>query len=185
MKQDKRIERNSQSILALRDLLREVASNPKPYLTNDSLLKALHSQGNLAKFNDISSGIHASSLNTVKRMAEAVIEGGFDTIDRLRLAAREAVTQEETKGSRSSKRNKLGLEKRLKELELENKFLREDLAQLTLAFQKSLVQGRHYALSSDKSAVLALCDREQRIILDTLSLLKRPISTNFSKFRDE
>jgi len=178
---DKRVERNTQSVFALRELLRDAIKNPADYLENNNFQNALKSQGALSKYCDEARGVCPSSLNTVKRIAEIALEGGFDALDRLRADAFDAIATAKAKGLRSNKVGKIGLVKRVKELEQENQALREDLLLLTLAFEKSLTQGKNYALKADGDAVLALCKREQRELLDTLSLQKHPLSTNVMK----
>jgi hypothetical protein len=168
-------------VLALRELLRDAIKNPTTYLENNDFQNALKSQGSLSKYCDESKGICPSSLNTVKRIAEIALEGGFDALDRLRADAFDAIAIDKAKGFQSNKVGKIGLAKRVKELEQENQALREDLLLLTLAFEKSLAQGKNYALKMDNDAVLALCKREQRELLDTLSLRRHPVSTNVTK----
>ena len=174
---DKRVERNAQSVLALRELLQDAIKNPAAYLESNDFQNALKSQGALSKHCDESRGICPSSLNTVKRIAEIALEGGFDTLDRLRTDAFNAIATKKAKGLKSKKGGKIGLVKRVKALEHENQALREDLLLLTLAFEKSLVQGKNYALKAEVNTVLALCKREQRELLDSLSLRKHPVPT--------
>jgi hypothetical protein len=181
---DKRVERNTQSVLALRELLRDAMQNPAAYLEDQDFQNALKSQGALSKYGDESKGIYPTSLNTVKRIAEFALEGGFDALDRLRAGALDAIASEKAKGLRSNKVGKIGLAKRVKELELENQSLREDLLLLTLAFEKSLGQGKNYAQKADGDAVMALCRREQRELLDSLSLRKHPVTTNVTKLHE-
>jgi len=180
---DKRVERNTQSVIALQELLRDVISNPTSYTNHSSLRDSLTSQGSLAKFNDESKCIFASSINTIKRIAEASLNGGFDSLNRLRIGAQESLAKEESKKTRSNKVDKIGLVKRVNELEDENQSLRQDLLLLTLAFDKSLAQSKIYAQKTDISAVAALCKREQRELLDMLSLRQHPITTNVTKIR--
>lgn len=182
---DKRVERNIQSVMALRELLRDVVKNPSSYSHQDTLHQALRSQGSLAKFHDESKGIAPSSLNTIKRISESALEGGFDALDRLRTSAQQALAEVLLRGTRSNKVDKIGLAKRVKELEVENQQLRQDMLLLTLAFEKSLAQGKNYALKADGAAVAALCKREQRELLDTLSLRQHPVATNVTKFRED
>ena len=85
---------------------------------------------------------------------------------------------------RSNKAGKIGLANRVKELEQENRQLREDLLLLTLAFEKSLSQGKNYAQKADGDAVMVLCRREQRELLDALSLRKHAVATNVTKLHE-
>lgn len=178
MKLDKRVERNTQSVVALRDFLREVLQDPAGFSEDSTLIEALKSQGGLSKLSVEHRGICPSSLNTVKRIAETALEGGFDALDRLRMGAQNAIMAEKSRMKRSNKVDKIGLRKRVDELELENQELRLDLLLLTYAFEKSLAQGHNYALKAEKSAVLALCGREQRELRDMLSLRQHPLPVN-------
>jgi hypothetical protein len=181
---DKRVERNTQSVLALWALLQNAIKTPADYLDNTDFENALKSQGALSKFGDESRGVRPLSLNTVKRIAEIAVEGGFDALDRLRANAFDAIAAEKVKGLRPNKVGKIGLVMRVKALEQENQALREDLLLLTLAFEKSLSQGKNYAVKAEGEAIKALCKREQRELLDTLSLRKYPLSTNVAKLHE-
>ncbi|MFI5305272.1 MAG: hypothetical protein ACHQYP_10835 [Nitrospiria bacterium] len=176
MKPDKRVERNTQSILRLRELLREIINNPARFTEDASLREALKSQGGLSKLTVESRRIFSSSLNTVKRIAETALEGGFDALDRLRLGAQEAIAEERTKINRSNKITKIGLRKRINELESTNQQIRQDLLIITHALEKSLAQGRNYAFQAENNSMHALCTREQREIRDMLSLLRNPLT---------
>lgn len=175
LRMDKRIERNTRSVLALRDYLRKIIQNPASFTDKPNLVEALISQGALSKFSDESLGICGSSLNTTKRVADNTLEGGFDALNRLRIGAQEAIAGEKAKGKPSNKVNKIGLSKRIKEQEIEIKRLQQDLLITTLALNKSLAQSRYFAAKADDPSVLALCKKEQRVLQDTLSLRKYPI----------
>jgi hypothetical protein len=181
---DKRVERNILSVMSLQDFLRDVIRNPVQYLNNDKLCLALKSQGTLSKFSDESRGIYASSLNTIKRIAEYTLDGGFDTLNRLRLGAQDAIADEKSKGKRSNKTNVTGLRMRVNELEQKNQQLQQDLLLLTLLLEKALMQGKSYAQKSADESIRVLCIREQHDLLDMLSLQQHPIATNVTKIHD-
>lgn len=172
MKVDKRIERHSVSVLALYELLKAIASDSRSFLEKPGLHESLKSQGALAKLCIEDRGIIGSSLNTVKRIADQVINGGFPALDRLRLAALDVVTKTKATTVHSNKTTKVGLAKRVIELELSNQSLREDLLLYTLIVEKSLKQAHSYAMRADKPSVMALCHREQRELLDMIALRK-------------
>jgi hypothetical protein len=172
MKIDKRVERNTQSLLALESYLNCIVNNPSEFLADMVLRDALRSQGALSKFSDGGRGIVGSSLNTIKRIAEGAIAGGFEALDRLRNAACDAIAIEEAKRHQSNKATKVGLIKRVKELEAFNQQLRQDLFLITMLFEKSLKQGYSYASKTDTPAIVALCKREQRELMDMFSLRK-------------
>ena len=175
MKTDLRVDRNTRSVTALADLMRDVLSDPCRFCGNTVLVAALGSQGRLSKYSDESCGIRPSSLNTVKRIAEKCIPGGYEAFDRLRLGALEAIEKEEAKLERSNKRTKQGLDRRLKESEHVIQQQRQDMLLLTLLIDTCLKDGRRYALESGKSAVIERCTKEQNVIRNKLSLRRHPI----------
>lgn len=89
---DKRVEKNKDNVLKLRAFLLELCSNPAAYRDNKSVLTALASQGNFAKYGNTEQGIEASSLNTLKRTCEKLFDNGFDELDKLRVIALEKLT---------------------------------------------------------------------------------------------
>jgi hypothetical protein len=111
------------------------------------------------------------------------LDGGYDALNRLRISALNAISDQAAKANRSTKANKIGLRMRVHELEADNQRLREDLLRLTRALGRSLVQGRHYAERSDKPAVLALCAREQRELRSELSLMSTEFESNVVSIR--
>jgi len=82
------------------------------------------------------------------------------------------------------KETKAGLLLTIKELESEKQSIRNDLLLLTLAFEKSLRQGARYASLADPS-IQALCKKEQRELLDILSLRKNNLNTNVVKLHED
>lgn len=182
--EDKRVEKNSQSLLAIRDLLNDVKNYPEKYLENSSIIEALRSQSLLAKFSDKSKNIYASSINTHKRIAQNLLEGGFESLNKLRTSAQMALASSAHTKKLANKKTRFGLLQKIALLDSEKQMLREDLLLLTLAIEKSLRQGARYASQSNAS-VQALCLKEQREILDMLSLRKHSLNTNVKKLRDE
>lgn len=168
---DQRIERSTQSVSSLADFLRGIVLAPSPWVSDNDLISALQSQGRLAKYNHDDPMIVASSLNTIKRVAETALPGGFAALDRLRISALEAIENERKRASQSNKRSKRGLEMRVAELEQELHQALQDTERVTNAFQKSLRQGRNYAKQTNKESVIATCRREQRDLCDELSLM--------------
>ncbi len=88
MKKNK--ETNQRTILATEAVLQEIIKSPDEFKNNDGLVKALKSQGGLAKFEDAEQHIGAVSINTVKIHSE-LLDGGFDYFDILRINARDAI----------------------------------------------------------------------------------------------
>lgn len=164
-------------IVALSDFLKEVLASPAQYQADEALRAALMSQGALAKLAIPSRAIQPSSINTLKR-AGRDLEGGFDALDRLRRAAKDALEVEKSNLARANKKTKAGLKLTVDDLEKENQNLRYDLLRLTQAVETALSQSREYAKQSGKASTIALCEKEQREIRDQLSLRKFAVSTN-------
>ncbi len=89
MKKNK--ENNQRTILATEALLQEIIKSPDGFKNNDGLVKALKSQGGLAKYEDAERYIGAVAINTVKSLSELLLDDGFDGFDRLRINARDAI----------------------------------------------------------------------------------------------
>jgi len=89
---DKRVEKNKENVMKLREFLLEICSNYSFYQNDESILNALSSQGNLSKYENEKFNIKASSLNTLKRTSEKLFPNGFDEIDKLRLLALTKIT---------------------------------------------------------------------------------------------
>ena len=89
MKKNK--ETNQKTILATEVLLLEIIKSPDEFKNNDGLVKALKSQGGLAKYEDDERHIGTVSINTVKSLSELLLDDGFEGFDRLRINARDAI----------------------------------------------------------------------------------------------
>ena len=84
-------ENNQRTILATEALLQEIIKSPDEFKNNDGLVKALKSQGGLAKYEDADRHIGAVAINTVKSLSELLLGDGFDGFDVLRINARNAI----------------------------------------------------------------------------------------------
>lgn len=109
MKRNK--ENNQRTILSTEALLQEIIKSPGGFKNNDGLVKALKSQGGLAKYEDAERYIGAVAINTVKSLSELLLDHGFDGFDRLRINARDAIERALTgkikKSNEESARQKL------------------------------------------------------------------------------
>lgn len=167
---DKRVEKNSASVVALASFLREVTMNASNYCDDRELIAVLRSQGALAGFSREQYGIYGSSLNTVKRIAASTIDGGFEALNMLRVKALDTIAGHNKAAEKSSKKNKAGLTARVTELEEDKQVLLEELLLLTNLLEKSFIQGLNYAKASNDLTVLHVCNREQRQLKEMLSL---------------
>jgi len=163
------------SFRALVSLLETICASPASYHTNESLIKALRSQGKLAKYSDTDLGIFAKSLNTVKRVAHNEIDGGFESFDRLRQAAQTAIEKSRSSPIRGARNTKTSLLEDINAYKHSVLLLKQDLLLLTNAFEKSMSQARYYASQAADPAIMALCETQQRSILRALSLRAIPV----------
>lgn len=170
MSTDKRVERHTQSLLALQELLKEVLSTPSHFYNNKELYSALKSQGALSKYEDKARGVEASSLNTLKRICARGLPGGFDALDRLRATALQAVEQGQQKTKQSLKVTRIDKGQRNNELETQCQTLQEELLLLNYLLEKSLRQARNYAEQTMDKNTLFICEREQKEIRAYLTL---------------
>jgi hypothetical protein len=81
-------ENNQRTILSTEALLLEIIKWPDEFTNNDGLVKALKSQGGLAKYEYAERHIGAVAINTVKSLSELLLDDGFD---RIRINARDAI----------------------------------------------------------------------------------------------
>lgn len=90
---DKRLEHNKASAHARYKLLRSALKHPRK--APSELVKACDSQHTLAALDLSQHGIHPMSLNTLKAVADLVVEeGGWAALDSLRRQLREHVSQQ-------------------------------------------------------------------------------------------
>lgn len=167
---DKRVERNNQSVVALCKFLREIIHEPTKFKEDDELRNKLKSQGGLSQYCNEKRGIYVSSINTLKRICEKSLEGGFNALDRLRVAAIQAMEDEKQKINRSNKITRTGMNKRIAELEVENQVLQQELLLISHLLERSMQQGRLYAEQSTHNNVLIICEKEQKEIRAFLTL---------------
>lgn len=174
MTTDRRILRNVSSVLALFELLQEVIQKPSIGLELDGFVQALKSQGALAKYSNETKKIIPSSLNTIKRIAEKSIDGGFDSLNKLRRNALDAIEAEASSLARPNPSSKAYLKERIAELRQLNEQMQQDLLLISMILEKALQQGMHYAQSCGNDKLISLCKQEQRELLDMLSLRRHP-----------
>ena len=167
---DKRVERNNQSVVALRKLLHEVIHEPTKFKEDDKLRNALKSQGGLSQYCNEGRGIYVSSINTLKRICEKSLEGGFNALDRLRVSALQAMEDEQQNINRSNKITRGGINQRIAELEVENQVLQQELLLISHLLERSMRQARRYAEQSTHNNVLIICEKEQKEIRAFLTL---------------
>lgn len=180
---DKRVQKSNESLLALIKLLNDICSQPEVYVHQTCIWDALKSQGALSKFSDDSLSIYPSSINTLKRCAENLIGGGFQALDSLRIKAKVAIEKKRNENSQPAKHSRSGLLLANQKLESDLQTLRNDLLLLTLICQRSFIQGARYAREASP-IIYARCQKEQRELLDSLSLRNISLSSKVAQLRE-
>lgn len=173
-----RHQANRLSVLALHELLQDIIRSPSGFSGNESLKNALRSQGALSKWSSQEKKIVGSSLNTLKRIADKVLDGGFEAIDQARIGALEAMRVAENREKHSSKSTKAGLQIRITDKDAEHQQALQDLWHVTSALSKALIQWRRCAEQSGSPSAIALCEREQKEIRARISLCNLPVAKN-------
>ncbi|MEW5965796.1 MAG: hypothetical protein AB1720_02155 [Pseudomonadota bacterium] len=159
------------SVKALAELLRRVATDPATYDKDDALKTALRTQGALARHVIPELKIHGMSLNHQKTVADLVL-GNYGLLDALRKAAADALTTKALRVARGNKNSKSGLLASVRELEDERTQLLEDLYLLQRAYDLRCLQARTYAKAAD-AATQARCAKEQKELDVSFSLRKK------------
>lgn len=122
-KTDVRVERNTLALFTLVECLEQIHRSPGTFRGNKELIAALKNQGSTAALSFIFTVGETTktttpvSLNTLKTYAENNLPTGFDGLNKLRIAALEALEADERREERSNKRTKVGLSMRVAELE--------------------------------------------------------------------
>lgn len=166
---DARVKRNISSVRALERLLCEIIATPVKYSFNQELKASLSSQGALAKYDCQDLGIFASSINTLKRIANDDLKLKFFGLDKLRKDALQALELYilESAAPKEKRRN---YEDKFRESERKLSIALQDLWLTTAALDKSLRQGRYYAEQSLDPDIVKLCHKEQQELRDMLGL---------------
>lgn len=146
-------EKNANSVYVLRDLLCAIAATPQKFSDDEDILKAVKSQGALAKlqYRFEYAGVMATkdsmSINTLKTYAAKLLPGGFQGLDELRLNAITALASIHEQGTPSNKRTRYGLLQRTEEHE-------EQIAQMEKT-NFALLQGLISAMQALRNVEIA------------------------------
>lgn len=113
---DKRLEKNKENVIKLKNFLIEINKSPQTILVEiPNILEVLKNQGTLSKYHDDKRNIIPSSLNTLKRISERFFENGFEELDSLRDLAIKTIYKELNKKIVINKVNKADLKNTIKE----------------------------------------------------------------------
>jgi len=170
----KALTRNQKSLINTDLLLQEIIKDPQNFSGNETLISALSSQSSLAKHKDVERFISAVSLNTFKTIANELIPGGFLSVDRRRMRARELLQLAPIRGAQAL-RTKKSLEQKVALLELQIQQYEYDLSHLSRAFWRALSEARSYAKRSGDALLIAECAQNEEVIRGMASLMSRKV----------
>lgn len=175
MKTDSRLGKSKASVFGIKKLLTAIVLHPASFTADATLTNALKSQGALAKLEKPDYGITPTSLNTIKRASDKELNGGFDELNNLRIQALEKILNHNAQIQKTKKPTKASLQDQITTLRIELQQALQDLWHLTMAFERALAQGRHYAEKADSSSILDLCEKDQRDLRIIFSLCKQRV----------
>ena len=95
-------EKNQKSFFIKVDLLKAIELDPNKYKNNKEILLAVSNQSGIAKLSDISLGVTACSLNTLKSISEELLIDGFDEFEKLRKKVKGQLEEKESETSVST-----------------------------------------------------------------------------------
>lgn len=152
-------EQRSISVIALKNLLIEAIEEPALWIENQDFVSAIKSQGKLAKWQDVERRIIPCALNTLKSAAEDLLEGGYASLDQLRLSALSVIERHRVLVAGSNKTTKSGLRKSVDELERRCSLLEQQ--NMLMVFLIGELRNKAFRYAQDgKASTLALCEKE-------------------------
>lgn len=158
------------SIRNLHQFLHDVILNPQEFISDDSLINALGSQGALAKIALPQRGIVQTSLNTVKRHSEKWIVGGFAALDVSRELALEALMRAKAARTQPPRRSKQALVDELRIVNMAMNQIAQDNLLLTGAVGAAIKLMREYSEKSKDAATILKCEKDIGDLLRLFSL---------------
>lgn len=163
-----------ESLKNLDMLLQQVTLNPDQYVKNNTIRAALVSQGALAKYTQtIEPVILATSINTLKKYADAVLDKGFAELDEKRRAAAAEIERHNARANKPAKVTRESLRDNIKELEEEVNIILGDLWNLSKAFHRAMRNARHYANQSKNLTLIAQCELDEVELREMVSFVKK------------
>lgn len=132
------LEKNKIKVIETEKLLKEIITSPQEFLENNKLIQALKSQSAIAKYQDNERNISPCSLNTVKSLAEVMLDRGFYSLNELRINAKLAIesAQSSKNNSKPNKQTVIGLKQKVKELESQLEVMRQSNLFMTITIQE-------------------------------------------------
>tara|TARA_R110001583_G_scaffold1612_3_gene12700 strand:+ start:2723 stop:3289 length:567 start_codon:yes stop_codon:yes gene_type:complete len=141
-------EINEVTVLKTEELLREIIASPEGFRDNEQLLLALNSQGKLAKYSDESKKIATCALNTMKTIADKLLDRGFVELNELRTSAKDCILEAGAEKTENEK-TKAGVIRKSKRLESELNNTRRNNFMLSLIIKEQRTKMKQIAESDD------------------------------------
>ena len=105
------------SIYAEIDLLKDIITNPKNYISNQQVLNSLENQNSFSRYKNIDLKIISMSLNTHKFYCNTILLNGYNSLNELRIKSLDLLNQNSKNSADNSSINKIDkLESRIDEL---------------------------------------------------------------------
>lgn len=172
-----RKQKTIDGVIALRNLLLDIAAYPSNYSENSDLISCLKDQKRTASlkidffYENKPCQTLSMTLNTLKKHSNEAIDGGFELLDSLRVGAIDAINSHIEKENSPNKRTKLGLEKMVTLLEAQL----QDQRRINLV----LLQGLSEAIHSIKNIQQASQpELKEKMCEDSIKKLRAIVSLN-------
>jgi len=104
-------------------LLSDIQTSPEKFISDEILINALRSQGELAKYSNPEKQIYGVSLNTLKSVGDKHLLNGFESLDIARKKSLQKINSLKNKNNNSYYKSR-------KQLDEENKFLKKSIKDL-------------------------------------------------------
>ena len=82
-------------------LLSDIQTSPEKFISDEILINALRSQGELAKYSNPEKQIYGVSLNTLKSVGDKHLLNGFDSLDIARKKSLQKINSLKNKNNNS------------------------------------------------------------------------------------
>jgi hypothetical protein len=162
------------SVINLFNLLLQIASGDP---ARGPQVEDLSRQDSLAAWSSVEQQIFPSSLNTLKRCANAYLTDGFCSLDLARRKAHEKLIEAAERGNAPSSRNKSGLQDEIKDLKECVVAMGRDLWHLSNAFNAAMRLAENYSKEPNLPHVRARYEIEAQEVRARLTLVQRKLGS--------
>lgn len=160
---DKRIEKNTISLVNLKKLLLNICKEPANYISFKDILK---SQGAVSKYSNVDLEISPTSINTIKRLSVSIFENGFEDFDKLRVCALSAIETFDSNQNKVISTTKKGILDKFSDLEKNNQLLVQSNFELLEALQRTMLDLKAIKkLASNKDVDSYINDSMKKLLI--------------------